>query len=182
MKRGLLLFAFVFSYGLAARVNGANATAVATPALSGTNAPVAKPQRTFVKEYKLGELAPLVTRNINRGRNFERGKQLFSEFSCLACHHFGPDGGGVGPDLTGVSGRYTPKDLLEEILDPSKSVSSLYASSNLRKKNGDVLTGRVTSEDDNEVGIMEDLLNPAKVSRRATCVESLRATRWVESR
>lgn len=120
--------------------------------------------RTFVKEYKLDELAPLVNRNINRGRNFEKGKQLFSDLACIVCHHFGPDGGGVGPDLTGVSGRYTPKDLLEEILDPSKRVSDLYASSVLRKKNGEIINGRVTADDDTAVTIMEDLLAPSKLT------------------
>ena len=130
--------------------------------------------RTYVKEYKLDELAPLVTRNINRGRNFEKGKQLFSDLACIACHHFGPDGGGIGPDLTGVSGRYTPKDLLEEILDPSKSVSSLYASSSIRKKNGETISGRVTAEGDNEVSIMEDLFNPAKLTViKRTDIESM---------
>ena len=172
--------------GLAANLQGAD-TLTAAPTGVGTNATVATtpsdspktPQqilasRAFVKEYKLEELAPVVNRSINRGRNFDKGKQLFSDLACIICHHFGPEGGGVGPDLTGVNGRYTPKDLLEEILDPSKSVSDLYASSVLRKKSGEIITGRVTGDDDAAVTIMEDLLAPSKLTviKRAE-VESL---------
>ncbi len=40
--------------------------------------------------------------------------------ACVACHRFGEEGSsGVGPDLTGAGGRYSVRDLLENIIEPS---------------------------------------------------------------
>ena len=47
------------------------------------------------------------------GRNFERARQAFVDAQCLACHRFGNEGGGVGPDLTVVNTRFKRLDLLE---------------------------------------------------------------------
>ena len=61
------------------------------------------------------------------GRDFDRGRQLFGEAKCFACHRFDNEGGAHGPDLTGVAGRFSVRDLLESILEPSKAISDQYA-------------------------------------------------------
>ena len=60
-------------------------------------------------------------------RDFERGRRLYGAVACAACHRFGHEGGGVGPDLTGVAGRFSVRDLLESIVEPSKVISDQYA-------------------------------------------------------
>ena len=120
--------------------------------------------RAFVKDWKVDELVPIVNRGLKGGRNFERGKKLYSEATCAMCHHFGPDGGGVGPDLTGVSGSFSVHDLLEAIIEPSKQISSLYVTTVVRKKDGDVLTGWVPEETDTTVSVMEDMLAAGKLT------------------
>ena len=43
----------------------------------------------------------LAAQNGMTGRDFKRGKQMFSAAACYACHRFGNAGGMTGPDLTG---------------------------------------------------------------------------------
>ena len=54
---------------------------------------------------------------------------MFAAANCYACHHFAGDGGAVGPDLTGLAGRFSPRDILESVLEPSKVISDQYAAS-----------------------------------------------------
>src|SRR5205814_3477568 len=75
--------------------------------------------RALVKEWKLDELVPIVETGLKSTRKFERGRQLYGAVGCAACHRFVNDGGSVGPDLTGVAGRFSVRDLLESIVEPS---------------------------------------------------------------
>jgi putative heme-binding domain-containing protein len=79
---------------------------------------------------------------------------------CFNCHRFAGDGGAVGPDLTGIGGRFSPKDLLESIIEPSKEVSDQYAPIVITKKNGDTVTGRVANLNEEVMMIMEDMSAP----------------------
>lgn len=120
--------------------------------------------RVFVKNWKVDELVPVVNKGLKGKRNFERGKALFNETSCSLCHHFGRDGGGVGPDLTGVSGTFSVHDLLENIIEPSKEISSLYGTTTVFKKDGDVITGWVPEETETTISVMEDMLASGKLT------------------
>jgi len=120
--------------------------------------------RTLVKSWTVDELVPAVNKGLKGKRDFERGKRLFNETSCSLCHHFGPDGGGVGPDLTGVSGTFSVRDLLENIIEPSKQISSLYVTTVVVKKDGDIVTGWVPEETDTTVSVMEDMLVVGKLT------------------
>jgi len=42
--------------------------------------------------------------------------------------------------LTGVAGRFSVRDLLESIVEPSKAISDQYGAIVIRKKNGDVVS------------------------------------------
>jgi mono/diheme cytochrome c family protein len=88
------------------------------PAAGTTNQ--APAGRTLVKNWTVDELVPVVNKGLKGKRNFGQGQKLFTETSCSLCHHFGRDGGGVGPDLTGVSGTFSVRDLLENIIGPRK--------------------------------------------------------------
>src|SRR5207245_6839918 len=81
----------------------------------------AKP-RPFVKNWTLDELTPLVETKMVQ-RDFDRGRKLFAEAQCFACHRFDNEGGANGPDLTGTAGRFSVRDLLESIVEPSKVIS-----------------------------------------------------------
>lgn len=164
-------FLTVAVLGATGAVRGADATVktnTPTPPVQGqpaagtTNQPPSG--RTFVKNWTVDELVPVVNKGLKSKRNFERGQKLFSETSCALCHHFGRDGGGVGPDLTGVSGTFSVRDLLENIIEPSKQISSLYVTTVVSKKDGDVVSGWVPEETDDTVSVMEDMLSAGKLT------------------
>ena len=81
------------------------------------------------------------------GRSLAKGKKMFSAGMCIACHHFGEEGAGVGPDLTNLAKRGDYKSILESILKPNLVVSDQFEQHELKMKNGSVVLGRVVSEE-----------------------------------
>ncbi|HLJ96194.1 MAG TPA: family 16 glycoside hydrolase [Gemmataceae bacterium] len=133
----------------------------------------AKP-RPLVKHWTLDELAPLVENGLSQ-RHFDRGRLLFGEAKCFACHRFANEGGALGPDLTVLSGRYSPRDFLEKILNPNKAISDQYAASVFTLNDGRVIVGRVVNLQGDSMSIQTDMLSPARLTRvRASTVESTR--------
>ena len=96
--------------------------------------------------------------------DFTKGKAVYEEAQCAACHKFGADGGAVGPDLTAVSSRFHRRDILESILLPSKVISEQYMNTIIRTKSGDVQEGRVLEETDAKVVMQPNPLKPDKVT------------------
>ena len=134
--------------------------------------------RSFVKQWTVDELVPVVERGLRGGRNFERGRRLYGQVACASCHRFVDDGGSVGPDLTGVGGRFGVRDLLDAIVLPSKAISDQYAAIVIRKKNGEVVTGRVANLDGPVVNLVVDMLEPGKFTAvRREDIESMEPAR-----
>jgi len=102
-------------------------------------------QRDFVKEWKMTDLTAELEK-VASGRSFQRGRQAFIDAQCFACHRFGNEGGANGPELTAASSKYTRRDILEAILEPSKVVSEQYQNSLLTMKDGDNIVGRIVDE------------------------------------
>jgi putative heme-binding domain-containing protein len=111
--------------------------------------------RQFQKAWTIGDFDGEFAK-ISNGRNLTRGKEIFTSTQCASCHHFGTEGGNVGPDLTGVGGRFQPRDILEAILDPSKAISEQYASFVFTMKNGEMAVGQVANETNFYYDIIED--------------------------
>jgi putative heme-binding domain-containing protein len=126
-------------------------------AVAATPAPAK--QRPFVKKWKLEELVPLVEKGLT-GRDFDRGRKLFGEAQCFACHRFDNEGGAQGPDLTQAAGRFSVRDLLESILDPSKEISDQYAAVNIATTDGRTVTGRIVNYFGDGMAVMTNMLDP----------------------
>jgi len=130
--------------------------------------------RAFVKEWTVAELTPLVEQGIKGGRNFERGRQLYGEVACAACHRFVQEGGSVGPELTGVVGRFSVRDMLDAIVEPSKVISDQYEAIIVTKKNGDTLSGRVANLGGGDLNLVEDMFDPGNMTNiKRTDIESI---------
>lgn len=73
----------------------------------------------------------------------ERGRQLFEKRSCAQCH-----GGrrGLGPDLAGVTSRFSRQDLFVAIALPNRDVSTRYQTTLFETKRGKVHTGLIVYE------------------------------------
>jgi putative heme-binding domain-containing protein len=137
-----------------------------------------EPPRPFVKAYKLDDLAPALEKGLKNGRDFDRGRKLFAAGKCFSCHRFDNEGGSNGPDLTGVSGRFSPRDLLESIIDPSKEVSDQYGAVEIRTKDDRVITGRIVNLKEDVVMVNTDMLNPGgTVNVNRNLIDSMRPSK-----
>jgi putative heme-binding domain-containing protein len=94
------------------------------------------------------------------GRNFKSGENLFHAAACASCHRFAGAGSGIGPDLTGSSSRYTLKDMMDNIIDPSKVISDQYGSTLFKMKDGSQIVGRIGTEENGVVHVMTNPFSP----------------------
>ena len=115
--------------------------------------------RTFVKNWELEELSKSSSSGL-KGRNFQVGQKMFAAGGCYACHRFGNQGGMNGPDLTGSGGRYSPHDLLEQIMYPSKEINEQFVPTFVTLKSGEALSGVVVNLNGDRVTLNTDLYNP----------------------
>lgn len=99
--------------------------------------------REFVKNWQAKDFASLEL----EGRDLERGARMFHVAQCSRCHQFGNIGIPMGPDLTIVSRRFSPADLLDSILDPSSVISEAHQNLLISKTDGSTLLGRLIRED-----------------------------------
>lgn len=72
-----------------------------------------------------------------------RGGQLYHSRSCAQCH-----GGrsALGPDLSGIAGRFSKEDLFIAIVLPSRDVSSRYQTTIIETEQGQVYSGLIVYE------------------------------------
>lgn len=94
------------------------------------------------------------------GRDFDNGRKMFSAAACYACHRFGNAGGMNGPDLTGSGGRYSPHDLLDQIINPSKEINEQFAPIVVTKNDGSIVSGVVVNLKGDNVTLNTDLTDP----------------------
>jgi putative heme-binding domain-containing protein len=122
-----------------------------------TFTPAKGPGRT----YSVDDVLKLADGGLS-GRNFESGRNLFAATACRTCHRFGGEGGGLGPDLTGSGNRYTIRDLVENIIEPSKVISDQYGSTMIEKTDGSIIVGRVVQEAGEKIQVAINPLAPAE--------------------
>lgn len=115
--------------------------------------------RPLVKKYTMQDLVPLVQNGL-KNRDFDAGRKLFGEAACFACHRFDNQGGAVGPDLTALSGRFSARDILESIVEPSKQISDQYGSVNIITLDGKAIHGRIINLAGDSFRVQTDMLNP----------------------
>lgn len=70
----------------------------------------------------------------------------------------------MGPDLSGVAGRFGLRDLLDAIVVPSKAISDQYEAVVIRKKNGQIVTGRIGNLSGASVNVIENMLEPGAMT------------------
>lgn len=117
------------------------------------------PARGPGRAWTLDEVVKLAETGL-KNRDFKHGEAMFRTTMCLTCHRFNGDGGGIGPDLTGAANRYTIRDLMENIITPSKVVSDQYDSHLITKKDGSTLLGRIVLQEGGELKVMTNPFAP----------------------
>jgi putative heme-binding domain-containing protein len=89
----------------------------------------------------------------------QRGRKLFFDVEksqCLKCHRLGEQGERIGPELTGVGGRFSPIYLVESILEPSRTIAPSFVTLMLVLKNGQTLTGVKVAETDTTLTVADN--------------------------
>ena len=114
----------------------------------------------FVKAWTLAELSKSLGVALEGNRNFTNGRNMFGAATCFACHRFNNEGGAVGPDLTSVAGKYSPLDLLEHILEPSKEISDQYGSTVFTLQDGSTVIGRIANMKENTMMVCTNMMDP----------------------
>ncbi|MEJ7644525.1 MAG: heme-binding protein [Chryseolinea sp.] len=96
-------------------------------------------------------------------RDFEKGHAMFSGSLCISCHTIGSEGGAAGPNLTQLGTRFTTKDILEAIIEPSKTISDQYNATVFFLKTGGSVIGRLVKEDDAKYYVAQNPFAPQTV-------------------
>ena len=94
------------------------------------------------------------------GRSHANGKKMFSAGLCIACHRFGDEGGGVGPDLTNLAKRSDYKSMLESTIHPNMVVSNQFEQHELTMKDGSLVIGKIVSEEKDHYSLVQSGLQP----------------------
>lgn len=124
------------------------------------------PQRPFVQSWKIAEFNEILSGPLS-GRSDSNGSRLFREALCARCHRVGSLGQLIGPDLTDVSRRFSHRDILQSILEPSLVVAENYRNDRIETSNGLVLVGRIVASGDyrsSNLRIATDPLRPSQTT------------------
>ena len=89
-------------------------------------------------------------------RNYARGKAMYAATLCSSCHQIKGEGGVAGPDLTQLGTRFSTKDILESIIEPSKTISDQFGSTVFFLKDGGSVLGRLIRQDNNNYYISQN--------------------------
>jgi len=119
--------------------------------------------RLFVKNWSTDELVAEVEPLLNGKRDIERGKTLFRETGCVACHLFKNEGGVVGPELTLATRKFGVRELIESLTEPSKTISDQYGTTQVTMKNGDIFVGRKVNEGPDMLQLQENIFTSSDV-------------------
>lgn len=95
-------------------------------------------------EWTFAELAPELKKL--SGRSVEVGKSAFKVANCIACHKLNGEGNEFGPDLAKLDMKFTPDDILTDILEPSKRINEKFQSTTFTLSSGRIVTGLVVAE------------------------------------
>lgn len=110
-------------------------------------------------QWKLDELSAATQTGL-KARNFENGRKMFAAAGCFTCHRFGNEGGMTGPDLTAAGRRYSPHDLLDQIVNPSKVINDQFSAVTVVTDSGSIHTGVIVNLSGDSLTLNTDLTDP----------------------
>ena len=116
--------------------------------------------RKQVKEWTLEELATAAEKGGLKNRDFVNGRKMFGAVGCFACHRFSNEGGMTGPDLSTAGARYSARDFLDQIINPSKVINEQFVPVVLTKLDGETVTGIIVNLNNDSVQVNTDLTDP----------------------
>ena len=125
-------------------------------------------QRPFVRQWKLNDLSSLAgdwQQLLQRENNASDGAQLFADAKCATCHQVNGRGGRIGPNLTGIARRFSPRDLLKAILDPSETIPHEFQAVTVALADGRSVSGQVVNFSKHGMSLRTNPLEPWRLTR-----------------
>ncbi|MDZ7896710.1 MAG: c-type cytochrome [Arcicella sp.] len=99
--------------------------------------------------------------NFNQGRNIVKWNQTAQ---CIRCHSIGEEGGNVGPSLKKIGSLLTREQILQSLIEPSARLSPGFGTVYLKLKDGQEVTGILTSENEHELVLKTSEAEPLKIA------------------
>ena len=96
------------------------------------------------------------------GRDYKEGLRAYRAAQCAQCHRAGGIGGSGGPELSGVSRRFSLEDMAVSLVEPSKTISDQYQNTDIKLKNGRTVTGRIMADNKDSIEVRASLLSDAR--------------------
>lgn len=125
--------------------------------------------RPMVKKWTLTDLIPnreLSWQQVQAMEtDVERGEQLFSDAMCNRCHQVRGQGGRVGPNLSGATRRFSPRDLLEAILEPGKTIPHEFQAVKILTEDGKVVVGQIVNYGGGGMSVRTNPMEPWKLTK-----------------
>lgn len=113
-------------------------------------------------EWTLDELSDAASSGLVEC-DFENGRRMFAAAACYSCHRFNNQGGMTGPDLTSAGRRFSPRDLLDQVIHPSKVINEQFSSVIVQMDDGKTHTGVVVNLHGDKFMLNTDLTDPNKI-------------------
>ena len=127
--------------------------------------------RSEFTEWAMADIEPALP-DVKRGRNYEQGRLAYEAAQCGACHRFGNEGGSVGPDLTAISSRFSSKDILDSIVNPSTVLSEQYVYEKITTKDDEQYVGRIVAESEQTIELLENPYSEIRTTIKVANIQS----------
>lgn len=128
-------------------------------------------QDLALQESLVREGAAALATAARKSGDAQRGAVLFHQptLACRKCHAMGQtdDVSRLGPDLTGTQPRLTDRELVEALLDPSRTIRKGFETVIVERRDGTVVTGILASETPEEISVRDAgrLGEPVRIPR-----------------
>jgi putative heme-binding domain-containing protein len=108
------------------------------------------------KYFKQNEVSQAydVARIAGTSGNVDNGKKIF-QTKCANCHALRGQGNKIAPDLSSASAKFNDSELLEAIIDPSKSIVFGYEPWLVTKKDNESIFGFLISDNTQQMVIRD---------------------------
>jgi putative heme-binding domain-containing protein len=139
----------------------------------------AVPPPRFVKDWKLADLEPRLA-EVGKGRSYEGARTALLTAQCVHCHRVSNDpafpNSVIGPELLAVGARFSRRDLLLHIIEPSTVIDEKFRQPRLLLTDGDVVSGTIEREEGGKFFVRPNPLEEKLVEVPLTSIRERRVS------
>ena len=116
------------------------------------------------KKWTFEELA-LAMSDLRGGRSFEKGRKLYKQIKCTACHRMDGEGNEFGPDLSLLKEPWTATKILRHVIEPSLEINKEFQAYHFELKDGRTIIGLIVATGPNFVKVVDRPLTSSRSIR-----------------